>query len=811
MSAPTGSVSSTAASLAREPARTAGSGVPTPESRLGSVAVKLGLAWLYAVGLAQVILQLNGLPRQIWLQAAAMAALLVVLALLTWGRYQLLAVLSLVGLTSGILYLTRKRWLPPAGFDSLLDPVRSWLSWAGNHLLGYTNAGDEQVAGLALVICLATALLAYIWLARFNWPAAAIIAPCVILFLAQSLPPAKVIPWLLLSAWIALAALARKQKKTYRYQRKQKTVLQARLLLQALPVAAVTLSLALVLTPLVPVDRIHSRSLEALVDDLLSLWQGVRWEDQNLPGFSLQPAGFYPLTERLGGPAYLSDVPVLRVSGTAGDLLLRGSVSQIYDGQSWQQDPDRSFYRFDSPLWLTEQQEVFDLDRPDLRATGLSESQISRTETVRWASLGLPNRIIFIHGRPLAIGLLDTSPFQVYFRPSGQLFNKHWLQPGQTVEVRARVLRTEQADFAAWVRQIQAGLSEEARILPAPVTEAYLQLPDSADYQPGGFLFERVAQIVASTADPYERVRLIRQHLQLTCSYNLMVSVPPADVDFVTWFLQTREGYCVYFATAQTMLSRLAGVPARYVEGYYAPGTGNSSQIRVLTGEQAHAWSEVYLAGIGWVTVDATPGGALTQPDPTPAVTATPTPGATPTPTLPAQVTPTGAIDQPDATPTPRPDPTPLDWSALPSPWYLLVLLVLPFAWLALALRRLRLSHRSEHVRAVYPEPRRQVLFYWRQIKLLLGGLSVNRQGGETPGAYLRRQLAADAWLSGRDEAIEQIASTLEQVLYSQEEPAAEAVVPLAELYDQLEETARQNKSPLSYWPWRLWHGGGVS
>ena len=49
----------------------------------------------------------------------------------------------------------------------------------------------------------------------------------------------------------------------------------------------------------------------------------------------------------------------------------------------------------------------------------------------------------------------------------------------------------------------------------------------------------------------------------------------------------------------------MVATPARYVEGYQAIPDENG--IAYVTGLQAHAWTEVYFAGFGWLTFDATP------------------------------------------------------------------------------------------------------------------------------------------------------------------------------------------------------------
>ncbi len=88
---------------------------------------------------------------------------------------------------------------------------------------------------------------------------------------------------------------------------------------------------------------------------------------------------------------------------------------------------------------------------------------------------------------------------------------------------------------------------------------------------------------------------------------------PPLGADAVDAFLfQTRRGFCEHFASAFTVLMRAADLPARVVIGYqggtWLPYSGDYS-VRQM---DAHAWSEVWLQGRGWVRVDPT---AAVAPD----------------------------------------------------------------------------------------------------------------------------------------------------------------------------------------------------
>ncbi len=80
---------------------------------------------------------------------------------------------------------------------------------------------------------------------------------------------------------------------------------------------------------------------------------------------------------------------------------------------------------------------------------------------------------------------------------------------------------------------------------------------------------------------------------------------PPLQGDSVDQFLfETRAGFCEHYASAFTVMMRFAGVPARVVTGYQ--GGLNNRDYWLVRQSDAHAWSEVWLAGHGWLRVDPT-------------------------------------------------------------------------------------------------------------------------------------------------------------------------------------------------------------
>ena len=85
------------------------------------------------------------------------------------------------------------------------------------------------------------------------------------------------------------------------------------------------------------------------------------------------------------------------------------------------------------------------------------------------------------------------------------------------------------------------------------------------------------------------------------------LSAPLLGRDAMDDFLfRTHIGYCEHFAGAFTVLMRSAGVPTRVVTGY-AGGTWNRlGGYWMIRRMDAHAWTEVWLQGRGWVRVDPT-------------------------------------------------------------------------------------------------------------------------------------------------------------------------------------------------------------
>jgi protein-glutamine gamma-glutamyltransferase len=72
------------------------------------------------------------------------------------------------------------------------------------------------------------------------------------------------------------------------------------------------------------------------------------------------------------------------------------------------------------------------------------------------------------------------------------------------------------------------------------------------------------------------------------------------------FLFETRRGFCEHYASAFTFLMRAAGIPARAVTGYQGGELNPIGNYLIVRQADAHAWSEVWLEGQGWVRVDPT-------------------------------------------------------------------------------------------------------------------------------------------------------------------------------------------------------------
>lgn len=541
--------------------------------------------------------------------------------------------------------------------------------------------------------------------------------------------------------------------------------------LRVLPWGAALVAVCFLLTPKsgVTVDAMKEKADElrqAIMDRLFFT------EPRDV--FSLAGDGWYPqCLGQLGGKPNPSEQPVLQVSAPR-TVYLRGVILNNYDGRSWRNTTGGRRYLWQSARLRADRSRLFDETLP---AGSVQDSTLCAPCTVSVRMLRDSASTLFVSQRIRE--LVPGGDLVPYFSNSSEVFATRNLQAGDTWTVTAPLMLAGDPGIGTLINAA-AAFDDPAW---DAVYETYTTLPDHLE-QP---VYELAATVSAAGTTPYEKAFAIQSWLLRNCRYTLDVEDQPANLDFVTHFLlDTKEGYCTYFASAMTVLCRMIGLPARYVEGYIAEPdeTGQA----VVTGLQAHAWTEVYFSGFGWLTFDATPRLSPQEPDdnkpdenptepsptPSPAPDEPDGPEETETPP-PEDPEPSDEPENEPDTPTPPPPSEPPEESPEPpeSPeepenpglppalWLLLPLLLLA----ALALRIYFTSPGVRERRAGTEEGRFEV--WVQELADLLRADRLVRGPGETPMSFMRRADATFRYSVGLADAGE----CLSLIRYSKAEP----------------------------------------
>ena len=145
---------------------------------------------------------------------------------------------------------------------------------------------------------------------------------------------------------------------------------------------------------------------------------------------------------------------------------------------------------------------------------------------------------------------------------------------------------------------------------PLWVTAHYLQLPPEITDRTRQLAREIVDSAGART--PYDQAQAVTEWLRANITYDTQIAAPPADQEPVDWLLYTsRRGYCNYYASAEVVLLRSLGIPARLAVGF-SQGTYEEAADATFAGtyhvveKNAHAWVEVFFPNYGWVEFEPT-------------------------------------------------------------------------------------------------------------------------------------------------------------------------------------------------------------
>ena len=666
-----------------------------------------GVAFLLACGLMLPMLMAMDLGSHIVGAVLLSAVLLIVFTIFSVSRKSKLILWGLVAVAS-----VAQLFLPHTGlFGSWIEGFKAiGLYFSGNDVV--LPLYGPQVVGLFVVF---VSVLGFLVSKRGVGFLPMALMAVLVLFGLWSLGKARYL-WYVAPALVAILL----QMSTEAHERIN--------LLHVLPMALAVVLISLVL---LPGGKVTIGFMEKAAADLKQQITDYLFFTEARNVFSIGSYGYYPMgSGQLGGPVEPNEYPVMMVK-TDHKTLLRAIVKDEYTGRSFYDTSSAKRYLYINPRWQSQRLKAFLEKYPN--------------DSIRSASNLLDEKAVTVQMENAAVSTIFTPVFLrsvnmpgdmvPYFNDASELFITRDLENGDRYSVFAPVFEGGASGLGKLVNAA-AGLDDQYY---GEFYDLYTQLPDHLEQK----LFDDVFNTVQNSETPYDKALTIMRYLQKYYRYSLTPDTPPDNQDFVTYFLyKEQEGYCTYFAAAMTVMCRIAGLPARYVEGFLAQPSADG--FAYVTGYDAHAWTEVYFNGFGWVPFDPTPnqhddGEAPpienTEPSPTP----TPDPqqqNDNPTPTPDPQQAPD---DQPSPEPPDAPDeqdqqPDPDDNQDPPSLWWLLIVLaIIAAAGMRIVLRgpdRIAMKKRTE---------KEKVFVYGAATVRLLGYANYQPKAGETPLMFAKR------------------------------------------------------------------------
>lgn len=192
-------------------------------------------------------------------------------------------------------------------------------------------------------------------------------------------------------------------------------------------------------------------------------------------------------------------------------------------------------------------------------------------------------------GQIEAVEVRRTEPFPPDFssvRPLSTLPRGHKYSLTSSISTASiETLQKAGTDYPGWVR------------------DQYLQVPERLP----GRVRSIAREWTQDSQNPYDRAWAIETRLR-DIKYSTNIPPPPRDADGVDYFIfNLNRGYADYYASAMAVLLRTLGIPSRVAVGYVAGEWDTDKEYYVVRETHAHAWTEVFFPGYGWIEFNPSP------------------------------------------------------------------------------------------------------------------------------------------------------------------------------------------------------------
>ncbi|WP_367111408.1 transglutaminaseTgpA domain-containing protein [uncultured Psychrobacter sp.] len=252
------------------------------------------------------------------------------------------------------------------------------------------------------------------------------------------------------------------------------------------------------------------------------------------------------------------------------ELYWRGLVFSDFDGVTWQRSQEQQ-WQWDSnqptPKWLE-----------NALATAPDEAKLNPSI---YEIILEPTQQNWLYG-------LDY-PFTQ--RPDVSLTSNFTLLNNQPI---TQQLRYEAIQFAPM--RIDPVLDDNTRRIN-------LTLPNEGNLQARALAKQLFAE---SGSDPIRYMQTLERWINQD-DFRYTLSPPRLNDNRIDEFLfDTKAGFCEHYSSSFTFMMRAANIPARVIAGYQGGEPSRGGNVWEVRQMDAHAWTEVWLEGQGWLRVDPT-------------------------------------------------------------------------------------------------------------------------------------------------------------------------------------------------------------
>ena len=390
-----------------------------------------------------------------------------------------------------------------------------------------------------------------------------------------------------------------------------------------------------------------------------------------------------------------------------------------------------------------------------------------------------------------------------------------WLYDVTTLNVIGDGVTTRDLTYTVKHLDIQPTAEQlaDSPVAPTSISSKYLAVPPKMPAVIGD-----TARRIAGDGSDYQKAVRLQRWFRSAFKYSLKAPATKdgdSSTDAIVAFLESKQGYCVHFASTMAVMARMLNIPARVAIGFL-PGDLGANNTRTISANDAHAWPELYFEGVGWTRFEPTPrsdGNVIKPPEwsnPPPGVlpddeteepSAAETESATPNTAAPTQAAKPADETAPAET-------AKSEGAGVPGRTMLIALVVL----IGLASPRLAasLASRQRWNRATSMPALAEAA--WDDLRLGLSDLGVRWAASWTPRAVERRLLDDYEFDQEQTAALNRLTHEIEDARYAP--PSEELGRTAADRAADVAAVVSAVAAPLSgraRWQSRLWPQSGVA